>query len=172
MYKINFFFFFNSFTAASQSPLGLASGSLTPPPTMGSASNLQLGLMNSANNANRGLMNPAPGAEAMSKFRASGTFNFHKIYSPRAFLVERAIYLFIYYLCHGLFRKQITQWEDWPPTGPCSARRRTPTTRVRCSTRWVAYAAARLRWVARPSLWTRNHPAAADFWKTLGRLPS
>lgn len=59
---------------ASQSPLGLASGSLTPPPAMGSASNLQLGLMGSANNANRGLMNPAPGAEAMSKFRASGTY--------------------------------------------------------------------------------------------------
>ncbi|VVC43701.1 Hypothetical protein CINCED_3A001942 [Cinara cedri] len=58
-------------TLASQSPLGLASGSLTPPPAMGSASNLQLGLMGSANNANRGLMNPAPGAEAMSKFRAS-----------------------------------------------------------------------------------------------------
>ncbi|XP_050422637.1 maternal protein pumilio-like isoform X2 [Adelges cooleyi] len=57
---------------ASQSPLGLASGSLTPPPTMGSASNLQMGLMNTAaNNANRGLMNAAPGAEAMSKFRAS-----------------------------------------------------------------------------------------------------
>lgn len=60
---------------ASQSPLGLASGSLTPPPTMGgSASNLQLGLMGgSTNNANRSLMNAAPGAEAMSKFRASGT---------------------------------------------------------------------------------------------------
>ncbi|XP_050541754.1 pumilio homolog 2-like isoform X10 [Daktulosphaira vitifoliae] len=57
---------------ASQSPLGLASGSLTPPPTMGSASNLQLGLMSSAaNNANRSLMNAAPGAETMSKFRAS-----------------------------------------------------------------------------------------------------
>jgi hypothetical protein len=40
---------------------------------MGSASNLQLGLMGSANNANRGLMNAAPGAETMSKFRASGT---------------------------------------------------------------------------------------------------
>jgi len=59
---------------ASQSPLGLASGSLTPPPTMGSASNLQLGLMSSANNANRGLINAAPGAEAMSKFRASGMY--------------------------------------------------------------------------------------------------
>uniref|UniRef100_A0A2S2NV76 Maternal protein pumilio n=1 Tax=Schizaphis graminum TaxID=13262 RepID=A0A2S2NV76_SCHGA len=58
-------------TLASQSPLGLASGSLTPPPAMGSASNLQMGLMGSANNANRGLMNAAPGAEAMSKFRAS-----------------------------------------------------------------------------------------------------
>lgn len=58
--------------AASQSPLGLASGSLTPPPAMGSASNLQMGLMGSANNANRGLINAAPGAEAMSKFRASG----------------------------------------------------------------------------------------------------
>jgi len=30
--------------------------------------------MGSANNANRGLMNPAPGAEAMSKFRASGMY--------------------------------------------------------------------------------------------------
>jgi len=57
-------------TLASQSPLGLASGS-PPPPLMGSASNLQLGLMGSANNANRGLMNAAPGAETMSKFRAS-----------------------------------------------------------------------------------------------------
>jgi len=61
---------------ASQSPLGLASGSLTPPPAMGSASNLQMGLMSSANNANRGLMNAAPGAEAMSKFRASGMYMF------------------------------------------------------------------------------------------------
>lgn len=60
------------FYTASQSPLGLASGSPPPPPLMGSASNLQLGLMGSANNANRGLMNPAPGAETMSKFRASG----------------------------------------------------------------------------------------------------
>lgn len=71
-YIVNLVVTYILFIAASQSPLGLASGSLTPPPAMGSASNLQMGLMNSANNANRGLINAAPGAEAMSKFRASG----------------------------------------------------------------------------------------------------
>lgn len=66
---------FHNNVLASQSPLGHTSGSLTPPPTMGSASNLQLGLMSSANNSNRGLMNAAPGAESMSKFRASGMYS-------------------------------------------------------------------------------------------------
>ncbi|XP_046669067.1 pumilio homolog 2 isoform X4 [Homalodisca vitripennis] len=56
---------------ASPSPLGLASGSVSPPPTLGSSAGLQLGALTTS--ANRTLLSAAPGAEAMTKFRAAGT---------------------------------------------------------------------------------------------------
>lgn len=54
---------------ASPSPLGLASGSVSPPP-LGSAG-LQLGALTSS--ASRTLLSAAPGAEAMTKYRTAGT---------------------------------------------------------------------------------------------------
>lgn len=56
---------------ASPSPLGLASGSVSPPPTLSSSAGLQLGGLTST--ANRTLLSAAPGAEAMTKFRAAST---------------------------------------------------------------------------------------------------
>ncbi|XP_054272082.1 pumilio homolog 2 isoform X4 [Macrosteles quadrilineatus] len=56
---------------ASPSPLGLASGSVSPPPALGSSAGLQLGALTTS--ANRSLLSAAPGAEAMTKFRASTT---------------------------------------------------------------------------------------------------
>lgn len=56
---------------ASPSPLGLPSGSVSPPPALGSSASLQLGGLTST--ANRTLLSAAPGAEAMTKFRAAGT---------------------------------------------------------------------------------------------------
>uniref|UniRef100_A0A8D8UYT9 Pumilio homolog 2 n=1 Tax=Cacopsylla melanoneura TaxID=428564 RepID=A0A8D8UYT9_9HEMI len=61
---------------ASPSPLGLNSGSLTPPPSLSSSSNLQLGglISTQAQVARSSLLSAAPGAEAaMSKFRANGS---------------------------------------------------------------------------------------------------
>lgn len=63
---------------ASPSPLGLTSGSVTPPPSLGSSGNLQLGaLMSGAAGAavaggaagSRGVLSAAPGAEA--KYRST-----------------------------------------------------------------------------------------------------
>nr|XP_018913429.1 PREDICTED: pumilio homolog 2 isoform X6 [Bemisia tabaci] len=58
---------------ASPSPLGLASGSLTPPPALGSSSNLQLGALMGNTSSRTTLLSAAPGAEGMSKFRSNGT---------------------------------------------------------------------------------------------------
>ncbi|KAK7790906.1 hypothetical protein R5R35_000917 [Gryllus longicercus] len=54
---------------ASPSPLGLASGSLTPPPALGASAGLQLGALGGA--GGRGVLSAAPGAEA-AKFRNGG----------------------------------------------------------------------------------------------------
>lgn len=56
---------------ASPSPLGLASGSVSPPPALGSSASLQLGALTTP--ATRTLLSAAPGAEAMTKFRTAGT---------------------------------------------------------------------------------------------------
>ncbi|KAI5694062.1 hypothetical protein M8J75_010153 [Diaphorina citri] len=60
---------------ASPSPLGLNSGSLTPPPSLSTSTNLQLGgLISTQAQARSSLLSAAPGAEAaMSKFRSNGT---------------------------------------------------------------------------------------------------
>ncbi|XP_067014598.1 pumilio homolog 2 isoform X2 [Anabrus simplex] len=56
---------------ASPSPLGLASGSLTPPPTLSGSTGLQLGALGGSG---RSVLSAAPGAEA-AKFRNGGVTN-------------------------------------------------------------------------------------------------
>lgn len=59
------------FLPASGSPLGLASGSVTPPPLGSSGGGLQLGGLTGAGAGGRSILSAAPGAEA--KFRTSAT---------------------------------------------------------------------------------------------------